>query len=185
MLALFIAIVIIQTVVPFLGYIPVGPFSIVTIQATTVIASVTIGTKEGTIVGLVWGLTDWIRAFAWPTSPLAVYVLVNPLVSVVPRVLVGLIAGWLFYWLARRGTKTWHLALTGVVGALVNTIFVLGFMALLYQFHMLPLAKLNIAKLMPWLLGVMATNGIPEAIMSGILVPIIGQPLRHLMERIS
>ncbi len=38
---------------------------------------------------------------------------------------------------------------------------------------------------MPWLLGVMATNGIPEAIMSGILVPIIGQPLRHLMERIS
>ncbi|ANZ62362.1 ECF transporter S component [Secundilactobacillus paracollinoides] len=185
LLALFIAIVIIQTLVPFLGYIPVGPFSIVTIQATTVIASVTMGTREGAIVGLVWGLTDWIRAFVWPTSPLAVYVLVNPLVSVVPRVLVGLVAGWLFFWLARKGAKTWHLALTGVVGALINTIFVLGFMALLYQFHMLPMAKLHIAKLMPWLLGIMATNGIPEAIMSGILVPVIGLPLRHLMSRVS
>ncbi|WP_439709741.1 hypothetical protein [Secundilactobacillus paracollinoides] len=58
-------------------------------------------------------------------------------------------------------------------------------MALLYQFHMLPMAKLHIAKLMPWLLGIMATNGILEAIMSGILVPVIGLPLRHLMSRVS
>ncbi|WP_369404666.1 hypothetical protein [Secundilactobacillus odoratitofui] len=55
------------------------------IQVTVVIAAILLGPKGGTWVGLTWGLINWVRAFVWPTSPLALYVFVNPLVSVLPR----------------------------------------------------------------------------------------------------
>jgi uncharacterized membrane protein len=107
-------------------------------------------------------------------------VLVNPLVSVLPRLLIGLISGWLFLKLVKgrpTDAKVWQLSLTGVVGALVNTVLVLGFMAILYYMGMLPLDKLNVDAIMPYLLGIMGTNGIPEAILSGVLVPLIAKPL--------
>lgn len=181
--ALFLAIVFIQSIVPFLGYIPVGPFSIVIIQVTVIIAAVVLGPKAGTGIGLTWGLINWVRAFVWPTSPLSIYVLVNPLVSVLPRLLVGLIAGWLIYKLAGdQQPKVWQLSLTGVVGALVNTVLVLGFMAGMYSLGWLPLDKLNVTAIMPYLFGILATNGIPEAIMSGILVPLISKPLLRFIK---
>jgi uncharacterized membrane protein len=183
-LALFIAIVAIQNVIPFLGYIPVGPFSIAIIQVTVVIAAVTLGPRDGMVVGLTWGLINWLRAFAWPTSPLAVYVLVNPLVSVVPRALVGLLSGWLFMRLVhgdRHQAKLWHLSLAGLCGALVNTVLVLGFMWVMYLFGLVPLAKMHIDALMPFLLGIMATNGIPEAILSALVVPAVAKPLLRII----
>lgn len=144
-----------------------------------VIAAVLLGPADGAWVGFTWGFINWIRAFVWPTSPLAIYVLVNPVVSVLPRLLVGLISGWLLLKMVKRAreAKIWQLALTGIVGSLVNTVLVLGFMAVLYYLGWLPLNKLNVHALMPWLLGIMATNGIPEAIMSGVLVPLISKPL--------
>nr|WP_089109003.1 ECF transporter S component [Secundilactobacillus mixtipabuli] len=178
-LSLFIAIVFIQSMVPFLGYIPVGPFSIVIIQVTVVIAAVLLGPRDGAWVGFTWGLINWIRAFVWPTSPMAIYVLVNPIVSVLPRLLVGLISGWALLKMVRNvhDAKIWQLSLAGIIGSLVNTVLVLGFMAGMYYMGWLPLDKLNVQAFMPWLLGIMATNGIPEAIMSGVLVPLISKPL--------
>jgi uncharacterized membrane protein len=96
----------------------VGPFSIVIIQVTVVIAAVLLGPKDGAWVGFTWGFINWIRAFVWPTSPMAIYVLVNPLVSVLPRLLVGLISGWALLKMVRNihEAKVWQLSLTGIIG---------------------------------------------------------------------
>jgi len=184
-LALFIAIVIIQNVVPILGYIPIGPLSLVTIHVTVSIAAIILGTKNGAIVGGVWGLTAWVRAFAWPTSPMAVYVMVNPLISVLPRIMVGVVAGLLFHYLYKRFNNQLAMALSGLAGALVNTILVLGFIFIFYQFGGIPLTKLHINALMPYLLGVIATNGIPEAIMAAVLVPLIATPLMRFRKSVK
>ncbi|WP_343031812.1 ECF transporter S component [Secundilactobacillus folii] len=184
MLALFIAIVVIQNIIPFLGYIPIGPFSIVIIQVTVVVAAIMLGPADGAWVGLTWGLINWIRAFVWPTSPLAIYVLVNPLVSVLPRVAVGLISGYFLLSLVNdpRHAKIWQLSLTGIVGSVINTVLVLGFMGILYYLGWLPLNKLNVHAVMPWLLGIMGTNGVPEAVLSGVLVPLISKPLLRFVK---
>ena len=110
---------------------------------------------------------------------MAIYVLVNPLVSILPRLLVGLISGWVLLKMVHNvhDAKIWQLSLTGIIGSLVNTVLVLGFMAGMYYLGWLPLDKLNVHALMPWLLGIMATNGLPEAIMAGVLVPLISKPL--------
>jgi hypothetical protein len=43
------------------------------------------------------------------------------------------------------------------------------------------LYHIDIQALLPYLLGVIATNGIPEAILAGILAPMIAKPLRKMM----
>lgn len=102
LLAMFIAIIILQTSIPLIGYIPIGPLSITIISATVVIATILMGTLDGAIVGGAWGVLTFIRAFVWPTSPLATIVFVNPVVSVVPRILIGVVAGVTYQALRKR-----------------------------------------------------------------------------------
>ncbi|GEO51080.1 membrane protein [Lactiplantibacillus pentosus] len=176
-LAVLMAIVIIQNIVPFFGYIPLPGLSITTIHVTVIIAAVVLGPRDGAIVGGIWGIIDWIRAFVAPTSALAPIVFTNPLISVVPRILIGVVAGWIFIWFQKRQHRTLGFTLAGVAGALTNTILVLGLIGLLYSHQAAGFYQINLSKLMPYLLAVVASNGVPEAILAGILTPLIGTPL--------
>ncbi|USS93153.1 ECF transporter S component [Fructilactobacillus ixorae] len=185
-LALLIAIVILQSIVPFLGYIPVGPVNITIIQITVIIAAVLLGPTDGAIIGLVWGILSWIRAFVAPTSPVQTLVFTNPLISVVPRVLVGFLAGYLFWGLMRAHWKqTWALALTGGCGAALNTLLVVGLIALFY--HTPAVAQAygagNPDLLSKVLMTLVVTNGLPELILSALVVPLVTTPLLKWFRR--
>jgi len=182
-LAVLMAIVIMQNIVPFFGYIPLPGLSITTIHITVVIAAVVLGPRDGAIIGGIWGLIDWIRAFVAPTSALAPLVFTNPLVSILPRVLIGLVAGWIFIWFSKRHRPTLGFTLAGIAGALTNTILVLGLIGLLYSHQAAGFYQVNLSKLMPYLLTVVASNGVPEAILAGILTPLIGTPLMRFKQR--
>lgn len=177
-LGLFAAIIILQNYVPMIGYLPVGPLNITTIHITVIIAAVVLGPGDGAIVGGIWGVVDWIRALTVTSSALGNIVMVNPLISVVPRILIGLIAGWLFAKLARPNNRlTMPLVISGIVGSLINTVLVLGGIALFFGNGSAILATINFQALTPYILFVAGTNGIPEAIAAGILVPLIAAPL--------
>lgn len=178
-LAMFIAIIIIQNFVPLFGYIPLGLLDLTTIHITVIIAAIILGPKDGALVGGAWGLITFIRAFTSPTSPLAPLVFTNPVVSIVPRILIGLVAGWLFIWLQRKIKRTPAMMLAALVGALVNTILVLG---LIYLFYRTPAVAqaygtADVSRLGGLLLAVVATNGIPEAILAAVVAPLICTPL--------
>ncbi|WP_412988425.1 ECF transporter S component [Pediococcus siamensis] len=177
-LGLFAAIIILQNYVPMIGYLPVGPLNVTTIHITVIIAAVVLGPLDGALVGGVWGIVDWIRALTVTSSALGNIVMVNPLISVVPRILIGLLAGWLFSRLVKHQAKLGlSLAVSGVFGALVNTVLVLGGIALFYSNGSAVLSAINFKALTPYILLVAGTNGIPEAIAAGILVPLIATPL--------
>jgi len=176
-LAVLMAIIIIQNVVPFLGYIPWAGLSITTIHITVIIAAVILGPRDGALVGGVWGMIDWIRAFVAPTSPLAPMVFTNPLVSVLPRILIGVVAGWVFIWFNRRRKTELGLTLAGIAGSLTNTILVLGLIGTLYRHQAAGFYQVDLSKLMPYLLTIVGTNGVPEAILAGVLTPLIGTAL--------
>ncbi|ATO44477.1 ECF transporter S component [Loigolactobacillus coryniformis subsp. coryniformis] len=178
-LAMFIAIIIIQNFVPLFGYIPLGLLDLTTIHITVIIAAIILGPKDGALVGGAWGLITFIRAFTSPTSPLAPLVFTNPVVSIVPRILIGLVAGWLFIWLQHKIKRTPAMMLAALVGALVNTILVLG---LIYLFYRTPAVAqaygtADVSRLGGLLLVVVATNGIPEAILAAVVAPLICTPL--------
>ncbi|WP_125980921.1 ECF transporter S component [Loigolactobacillus iwatensis] len=180
-LALFIAIIIIQNFVPLFGYIPIGPLDLTTIHVTVIIAAMVLGPIDGAIIGGVWGLITFIRAFTSPTSPLAPLVFTNPVIAIVPRILIGLVTGYLFNWLRKtRLPQTVGMMFASLAGALTNTILVLGLIYIFYRNPQVAAAyHTNLNGLLNVLLVVVATNGIPEAILAAIVGPLISLPLQR------
>ncbi|MCV9888031.1 ECF transporter S component [Metabacillus halosaccharovorans] len=178
LLGMLSAIIIIQTTIPFLGYIPIGPLSLTIIQVTVIIAAIVLGTKEGAIVGGIWGIITFVRAFIAPTSVIAPIVFTNPLVSVLPRILIGVVAAYVFHRiLSGKLNETVRMSVAGVLGSLTNTVLVLGFIYLFYREPYANFLELDMEQLLPALMTIVATNGITEAILSGVLAPIISKPL--------
>ncbi|WP_353989225.1 ECF transporter S component [Pediococcus argentinicus] len=177
-MALFFAIIIIQNYVPLLGYIPVGPLEVTTIHITVIIAGIVMGPRDGAIVGGLWGIVDLIRAWTLTSSVLGNIVMKNPLISVLPRILVGLIAGYIMVFLSKRSMQhQLAMVISAVIGSLVNTVLVLGLIYLFFHGGSTELNKINIPALLPYVLAVAGTNGIPEAIAAGIIAPLISTPL--------
>lgn len=182
-IALFAAIIIIQSFVPFLGYIPLGPFNLTIIHITVIVVALSFGPMAGSIIGGIWGLITFIRAFVWPTSPIATIVFVNPLVSILPRILIGVVAGLTFKFLKEKwASENFAMVVAAILGSLTNTILVLGQIYLFYRGQSQALYSLNIHDLLPFLLGVIATNGVPEAILAGIISPLIARPLKKRLK---
>ena len=133
-LALFSAIIVILTVVPYTGYISYGIISITTIHIPVIIGSILLGPVCGGILGLVMGITSLLRAWYMPGSPLEQIIFMNPLVSILPRIIVGIVAALVFIGIMKlsKGKTAVSAGIAAAAGALTNTILVLTMMNLLY-----------------------------------------------------
>ncbi|HIZ19377.1 MAG TPA: ECF transporter S component [Firmicutes bacterium] len=96
--AMFCAIIIAMTFIPFVGYITYGGLSLTTLHVVAILGAVTLGPVRGAVIGLVWGATCLLYAMMNGTADAVIFL--NPLISVVPRVIVGFAAGWYFRWFA-------------------------------------------------------------------------------------
>lgn len=176
--SILLAIIIVQAMVPWLGFIPLGFISLTIIHITVIIAAVVLGPKDGMFIGLFWGIATIIRAYAMPTTPFDTLVFTNPIISVVPRVLVGLVAGLVFHWIYKRyRSVVVSSAIAGVAGSLVNTVLVLGFMGLFYTGATADAYGVDASLLFKTLAGIAAINGIPEAIGAGVITPLLAKAL--------
>lgn len=178
LLGVLSAIIIIQTFVPFLGYIPLGVLNITIIPVTVIVAAIVLGPKEGAIIGGIWGLIVFIRAYTMPTSPMAAYVFTNPIISILPRILIGLLAGYAYNGFTKlKMRRSLALVLSGVIGSLVNTVLVLGLIYVFYKEVYASVSNIANDQVIGALLAIVGTNGIFEAVFAGIVVPIIARPL--------
>lgn len=172
--AILMAFIFVQGMVPFLGFIPIGFISLTIIHITVIVAAITLGTKDGMFVGLVWGLTTMIRAWTMPTTPLDTLIFTNPVVSVLPRILVGLVAGFVFSFLYKKTKSTFvPTIVAATLGTLTNTILVLGSMGLLYTAPVAAQYGTTANGLFAVLAVAVLTNGIPEVIGAVIITPMI------------
>jgi uncharacterized membrane protein len=102
-----------------LGFIPVPNISgNATIMHVPAIVG---GVMEGWLVGLLVGGIFGIFSFLQATSPL----FKNPLVSVFPRLFIGVTAYFSYKWL-KKSNEYLALVVAGVIGTLTNTVLVLG-----------------------------------------------------------
>lgn len=183
LLAIFGTIIIVQNLVPVLGNIPLGPLSITLIHITVIIAAIVLGPVQGMITGGIWGGITFIRAFIWPTSPLAVICFTNPLISVLPRILVGAVAGYIYLKLQKSWPIKGSMVIAAVAGSFTNTFLVLSEIYLFYHHQAPQLYSVNVQHLLPYLLGVVVTNGIPEMILAAVIVPLIASALLKVIEK--
>lgn len=173
-LGILMAIIFVQSLVPFLGFIPTGFINITIIHITVIVAAIVLGPKDGAIVGLVWGLGTMVRAFTSPTSIIDTTVFTNPIVAVLPRIIVGLVAGYLYLGLKKRLKKrTVAMGIASAVGSLTNTVLVLGLMRVMYASALSQAYTTQTDLLNKLLLIIVGTNGVPEMIAAIIIAPAI------------
>lgn len=176
-LGILTAIIIIQNFVPFLGNIPIPPLNPTIIHITVIVATFVLGIKDGIIVGGIWGLVRMIKAYTLPASPLDLLLFTNPLIALVPRILIGLTAGLAFQFFHKKGNTKRGMVIGSVVGSLTNTLLVLGFIALLFGQEYSEALGVPATNLMGVLATVVATSGIAEAVVAAILAPVISNAL--------
>ncbi len=121
---LFMALIAVMTYVPYTGYISYGGISITTLHIPVIIGAMVLGKKGGFFLGLTWGTLNLVLAYTSGTPEALIFM--NPLISIVPRVIDGFLIG-LVADLLRGKISTVKYAITcGVVGSLTNTILVLS-----------------------------------------------------------
>ena len=176
-LGILSAFIIVQTFVPFLGNIPIPPLNPTIIHITVIVAAFVLSTKDGMLVGLVWGLARMVKAYTLPASPLDLLLWTNPVIAVVPRVMVGLVAGLVFHTFLKRKQEKVGMVTAAVLGSLTNTVLVLGFIALFYGNEYATALNVDPSNLLKVLAGIVATNGIGEAVAAGLIAPFIATAL--------
>ncbi|MGN0517140.1 MAG: ECF transporter S component [Acutalibacteraceae bacterium] len=133
-LGIFSALIIILAFTP-IGMISFGVVSATTVHIPVIIGAVVLGVKYGFILGLVMGLASLVRAATMPVSVLDP-LFVNPLVSVLPRILIGVVTAAVFALLMKlfKNNKFTPIAagISAVAGTITNTVFVLGILAAIY-----------------------------------------------------
>lgn len=182
-LGILSAFIIIQTFVPFLGNIPIPPLNPTIIHITVIVAAFVLGTKDGMIVGLVWGLTRMFKAYTLPASPLDLLLWTNPIIAVVPRVLVGLVAGLVYQTFLKKKKEKTGMVVAAVMGSLTNTILVLGFIALFYGTEYAAALNVDPSNLLKVLAGIVATNGVGEAVAAGLIAPFVAKALMKVRRK--
>src|SRR5918997_3739252 len=113
------------------------------------------GGLEGPVVGLITGAIFGVFSFIQADNP----IFTNPLVSILPRLFIGIVA-WAVFVGLRRWSVDLAAATAGVLGSLANTVGVLT-MAVLLDF--LPLA----------LIPTIVPQAIAEAILAAVVTVIV------------
>ncbi len=162
----------------FLGFPAYGPFNATTLHMIVILTAVLEGPTSGAILGLVMGLLSMFTAFtgASVTAP----AFMNPLISVLPRVLVGFLSGLLFHVL-RRSRAAWVPAVVGAFGAVVNTVLVLGG---IFLFGLMIESIGAVSQIMKAAISTtILFNALPEAALSAVVVLAITKALAPLYRR--
>ncbi len=179
--AMMLAIIALMTFVPNLGYITLfGVASNTLIHIPVLIGAYLFGWKKGGIYGFFFGILSLCKAFQSPSGLLDAY-FINPLISVLPRVAFGLLAG-LFFEIVKKidaqNLKALKITLLYVgtfVLTIIHSILTLGTLYLL-EFQALNEMAVsnNYASFWIVILGILATNGLIEAGIATVIVPNAG-----------
>ena len=152
-----------------LGFIPIGPTNATIMHIPVIIGAIVEGPLVGITVGFIFGATSLLKALTMPT--ITSFAFINPLVSILPRMLIGVIAYYV-YKLTIKFTKNVFVSgwITGVVGSLVNTVGVLGMIYILYGARYAEALGESASAAKTLILTLGATSGIPEASVGGCVV---------------
>lgn len=183
-LALMAAIVILLANTP-LGMIQLPIIKATTVHIPVIIGAVLLGPAAGAFLGAVFGICSMISNTQAPTllsfafSPFLsttgiVGVFKALWISIGCRIMIGVVAGWVW-----RGLKKTQmpapvgLALTGFIGSMTNTVFVMGSIFLLFAQQYAEVKDVGREAVFGLIMATVTGAGIPEAIAAAVLVSAI------------
>ena len=164
-MALLTAIILLMAFTP-LGYLRTGVVEITFIMIPVVVGAILMGPGAGAILGGVFGLTSFIQCFgmsALGAMLLQVNWFFTFVVCFVPRVLMGWLAGLIFKALYKVDkTRLVSFAVASLSGAVLNTIFFVGSLGLLFYNTVLGMASESGISVLAFLLSFVTLNSVLE-----------------------
>ena len=136
-LALLAALLLVMNFTP-LGYLQVGPLSMILMSIPVAIGAMLMGPVDGAILGGVFGATSFLQAVQGTSAMGAALFAYSPVgsfvVCFVARVLVGLCCGLVYQGMRKilPGKEKVCAAVGGFSAAFLNTVFFMGFLVLLF-----------------------------------------------------
>lgn len=180
-------------IVILLANTPLGMIQLPIIKATTVhipviIGAVLLGPSAGAILGGVFGICSMISNTTAPTllsfafSPFLAEDLLGVVkslwIAIGCRILIGVVAGWVWIGLRKLRLSPWiALPITGFVGSMVNTVFVMGSIYVLLASQYAAAKEVALDAVWGLIMATVTASGIPEAIAAAVLVTALGRAL--------
>ncbi|MDF7672816.1 ECF transporter S component [Lactobacillus sp. ESL0701] len=190
--AVFVAIFLLQTFVPNIGYIRILPTlpAITTVPLTVAVYSLLMGPKAGTLFGLFWGLLRLFQAYTQPGDIVSLMLFQNVFISIVPSILAGLFPGLIGRLFEHKSGKAKELGyiLAGAVTSLTNTAMVILLTSVIFMGNGKLAASMGHfapgTPLIVILILALGMNGLIEAIFTAVITPIIVTPMKTVMKKL-
>ncbi|MBR3271921.1 MAG: ECF transporter S component [Clostridia bacterium] len=201
-----IGVALMAAIVVLLANTPLGLIQLPVIKATTthipvILGAILFGPLAGSILGGVFGFCSMVSNTTAPTllsfafSPfLSTTGIPGALkavwISVGCRIMIGLVAGWLWIGLKKCNLKgkplpdLAALPVVGFVGSMTNTIFVMGSIYLLFAKEYAAAKNVALSAVFGLVMGTVTGAGLMEAAAAVILVTALGKVLLHVNTKI-
>lgn len=152
------------------GFIPL-PFAKATIMHIPVIIGAIIeGPIVGVLIGLIFGVFSILQNIMAPN--ILSFALINPLVSVLPRIFIGLTSYYVYKLV--KGKEGTRIMIATIIGSLTNTLGVLTMIYVLYAARYAQAKGISASVAAKTIYGIALINGVPEALIAVIIsVPVI------------
>lgn len=137
MLGLMAAVLLLMAYTP-LGYLNIGPLAITFNVIPVAISAIVLGPVGGAIAGAIFGLTSFLQCIGiGGTSAMGVMLFsINPVLAFIqrfiPRLLDGLLLGYIFQGMRKRTNIYVSCAVTGFFSAFLNTAFFMTALVVLF-----------------------------------------------------
>lgn len=148
------------------GFVPLPLAKATIMHIPVIIGAILEGPKVGMLIGFMFGAFSLIQNIMSPN--LLSFAFLNPLVSVLPRILIGLTA-YYSYRLVKSRNENLRIAAAAAIGSMTNTAGVLGMIYVLYAAQYAEAKGISVSLAAKTIFGVAYMNGIAEAVVAAII----------------
>jgi len=192
--AMFCTIQVVLMLIPFLGFIPIGPIAATTLHLPVITAGVLLGKKAGMTLGFLFGLISMTRATLTPGltsflfSPFAPAVggysgnLFSLVIAFAPRILLGWASAVLYVKFKEiKLTEKVAPGLAGLLATLLHTTLVLSGIALFFGEAYANVLAIE-GPLINFIMAIVFTNGMVEAVLAVFVVTALTKVLQQVVK---
>jgi uncharacterized membrane protein len=178
--AMLVAIILIMGFFPQFGFIQLLPIlpAFTLIHIPVLIGSYFNGWKGGIFYGATFGVVSFLQALLNP-GPLN-QIFLSPFISILPRIIFGLIAGMIFYNKLRKQLVLNNVftSIKSFILTIIHSILVLS--SIVFFIGPPIIESYTIDSILGFILPILIFNSLGEAFLAMVLVPIIIFPINRL-----
>ena len=186
LMAMLSAVLLVMSFTP-LGYLNIGPLAISLNMIPVGIAAVALGPTGGAVLGAVFGVTSFLQCIGiGGTSAMGVILFeVDPFLTLfqrlVPRILAGLLSGWIYQGVKKLINSTVACFVTGFCAALLNTALFMLALVLLFGHHEYLQQLIGGRNIFVFICSFVGINAVVEMLAATVVVGIVGKVLNKVV----